>query len=75
MNSNDLHNLGGQGEIKIERSQEIYDCYYCDKFSSTTNQREYEKHVVLTHNNKPAYPSLADLKRMNIAPKGRKWEV
>ena len=34
---------GGGGE----QSQEIYECYYCNNFQPTTNQREYEKHVFL----------------------------
>ena len=37
-----------------------FECYYCDKLSSTTNEDEYRKHVVMNHNNKPAYPSKAD---------------
>ena len=26
-----------------------FECYYCDKFTSTTDQRVGEKHVVLNH--------------------------
>ena len=46
-----------------------------NNFQPTTNKKEYEIHVILNHPNKLCYPSLADLKRMNIEPKGRKWEV
>jgi hypothetical protein len=54
---------------------ELSDCYYCNEFIPTTNKKEYERHVTLTHHNKLCYPSLADLERMNIQPKGRKWEI
>jgi hypothetical protein len=58
---------------KKEQNQEIYGCYYSNNFQPTTNQREYEKHVVLYHTDKPAYPSLADLKN-NITPRGKNWK-
>jgi hypothetical protein len=41
-----------------------YECYYCDKFVPTDNRDDYEKNVVLTHDNKPAYPSKADLEKI-----------
>jgi replicative DNA helicase Mcm len=52
-----------------------FECYYCDKLPSTTNEEEYLKHVVLNHNNKPAYPSLPDLEKNNLKPQGKKWEI
>jgi replicative DNA helicase Mcm len=52
-----------------------FECYYCDKFLPTNNEKEYLKHVVLNHNNKPAYPSIADLEKNNIKPQGKKWEI
>jgi hypothetical protein len=33
-------------DIIDDKNQEAYECYYCDKFTSTTNQKVYEKHVV-----------------------------
>jgi hypothetical protein len=51
------------------------ECYYCDKFVPTAYEKEYLKHVVLSHNNKPAYPSLADLNKNNLKPKGKRWEI
>jgi len=48
--------------------------YYCKNFQPTTNQREYEKHVVLYHTNKPAYPSKADLEKNNLKSQGKIWE-
>jgi len=52
-----------------------FECYYCDKLPSTTNEDEYRKHVVIYHNNKPAYPSMADLIKNNLKPQGKSWEV
>jgi hypothetical protein len=48
---------------------------WCDKFLATTNQTNYEKHVVLNHNSKPCYPSLADLKKNNLKSQGKSWEI
>ncbi len=53
----------------------LYKCYYCDKFSLINNEEEYLKHVVLNHNNKPAYPSIADLDKNNLKPQGKSWEI
>ena len=52
-----------------------FECYYCDKFTPTTDQREYEKHVVFNHRNKPSYPSMTDLNKNNLKPQGKKWEI
>ena len=62
-------------EIDLEQNREIYECYYCNNFQATTNQRVYEKHVVLDHQNKLVYPSLTDLKKHNLKPHGKKWEI
>lgn len=35
----------------------IYDCYYCTSFK-TDIQKDYEKHVVFTHPEKPCYPFI-----------------
>jgi hypothetical protein len=53
-------------EMMVDYSKKSYlfECYYCDKFSPTTNEQNYLKHVVLNHENKPAYPSLSDLKKI-----------
>jgi hypothetical protein len=52
-----------------------YECYYCDEFDPTDNRDDYEKHVVLLHDGKLAYPSLIDLDKNNSKPKGKYWEV
>ncbi len=47
--------------------------YYA--FISTYIQKDYEKHVILSHDRKLAYPSLTDLKKHNLKPKGKGWEI
>jgi len=51
-------------KVQQEAIKKSYECYYCDKFVPTDNRDDYEKHVVLTHDNKPAYPSKADLEKI-----------
>jgi hypothetical protein len=58
-----------------KQKEESFECYYCPEFSSTTNKREYEKHMVSKHIGKTAYPGLADLEKYNLEPKGKKWEI
>jgi hypothetical protein len=55
--------------------EQILQQKWCDKFLATTNQTNYEKHVVLNHNSKPCYPSLADLKKNNLKSQGKSWEI
>ncbi len=65
-----------QQDIKPDSTHtDLFECYYCDKFSATTNKKDYEKHVVLNHDNKLAYPTLADLIKMQIPSKGKEWET
>ena len=66
---NEAEELSQQETIK-----KSYECYYCDKFVPTANRDDYEKHVVLSHDGKLAYPSLADLRKYNLKPKGKSWE-
>jgi hypothetical protein len=54
---------------------DLFECYYCDEFSVIVHKMDYERHVVLNHPNKLASPSIADLKKMNTSPKGKKWEI
>jgi hypothetical protein len=56
-------------------SSYLYECYYCNEFAPTDNRDAYEKHVVLFHDGKLAYPSLADLEKNNLKPKGKYWEI
>ena len=57
---------------KIKKSNA---CYYCNEFVPTYNRDNYEKHVVLSHDGKLAYTSLADLEKNNLKPQGRSWKV
>jgi hypothetical protein len=47
--------------------------YYA--FISTYVQKDYEKHVILSHDKKLAYPSLLYLEKNNLKPQGKKWEI
>jgi hypothetical protein len=42
----------------------IFKCYYCNY--ETSIEREYERHVVLRHPGKLAYPSEIDLEMMGV---------
>ena len=42
----------------------IFKCYYCNY--QTNIEREYERHVVLKHPGKLAYPSKIDLEKMGV---------
>lgn len=55
-----------------KRNKLIYFCYRCE--FKTDSQNEYEKHSVLNHPNKPAYPSLADIEKDDLTPQGKSWE-
>jgi hypothetical protein len=59
----------------LDLNNHMFECYYCEEFSDTDYKSDYEKHIVLKHPNKLAYPSIADLEKMNISPKGKEWEI
>ena len=44
-------------------------------FAPTDNRDDYEKHIVLSHDGKLAYPSLIDLEKHSLKPKGKDREV
>jgi hypothetical protein len=48
-------------------------CYYCTK-KNFQSKAHYERHVLLNHNQKLAYPNLPYLKAMNLRPQGCLWE-
>jgi hypothetical protein len=71
-----IENLDEANELsQLETIKKSYECYYCDKFVPTDNRDDYEKHVVLSHERKLAYPSKADLERNNLKPQGKGWEI
>jgi hypothetical protein len=51
----------------------IFKCYYC-KYQ-TNVEREYQCHVVLKHPGKLAYPSKADLEKIELKPQAKSWEI
>jgi predicted transcriptional regulator len=57
-----------------KKDDTIFECYYCEEFSPTDDKPAYNKHVILEHPGRLAYPSDVDLKKMGIKPKGKKWE-
>ncbi|MFL6392454.1 MAG: hypothetical protein ACJ71E_10470, partial [Nitrososphaeraceae archaeon] len=52
----------------------IYACYYCTSFK-TDIQKDYEKHVVFTHPEKPCYPSKADIEKLELEAQAKNWEI
>ena len=55
-----------------KKNKSIYSYYSCDY--ETDSQKEYERHCVLNHPNKAAYPSLADIEKDGLKPQGEPWE-
>jgi hypothetical protein len=70
----ELDNNQQKSFFGIENSS-LFECYYCKEFLPTYNRDTYEKHVILIHDGKLAYPSLADLEKHILKPKGKYWEV
>jgi hypothetical protein len=71
-----LEKLDEENEIsKQEAIKKSYECYYCDEFAPTDNRDDYEKHVVLSHDGKLAYPSLSYLEKNNLKSQEKKWEI
>jgi hypothetical protein len=56
-------------------NESLYECYYCAKFTPTTDEIEYQKHVLNIHPQKRLYPSLSELEELRIKPKGKRWEI
>ena len=52
----------------------MYSCYYCNSYQ-TDLERNYERHVILTHPKRPAYPSKVDLERLGIQGQEKRWEI
>jgi hypothetical protein len=43
----------------------MYSCYYCNTYQ-TDLEKNYERHVILTHPKRPDYPSKVDLERLGL---------
>ena len=60
--------------VVVDDKKEIFRCYYnCDM--QFTAEQEYVKHCVMTHHNKPAFPSLVDIEKHGLKPQGKRWET
>ena len=70
-NSDTIPEISNMLFSESEKNKIIYSCYYCD---SEISQHEYEKHIISNHEGKLAYPSIKDLERYNVKPKGYEWE-
>jgi hypothetical protein len=57
-----------------EKNNFVYSCYYCDGLQ-TDVKYDYERHVILKHPDKPAYPCKIDLIKLRIQAKGKSWEI
>jgi hypothetical protein len=57
-----------------EESKVEYSCYYCNSYY-TNNDKDYERHVILKHPRRLAYPSKTELERLGISGKGMSWEI
>jgi hypothetical protein len=57
-----------------ETNNFLYSCYYCNGLQ-TDVKYEYERHVILKHPDKPAYPCKIDLIKLKIQAKGKSWEI
>jgi proteasome lid subunit RPN8/RPN11 len=68
-----LHTTGVSANTKLNDTS-IYDCYYCTSFK-TDIKKDYEKHVVFTHPERPCYPSKADLEKLRLKAQAKDWEI
>ncbi|MDN5847469.1 MAG: hypothetical protein L0H53_14485, partial [Candidatus Nitrosocosmicus sp.] len=55
-----------------EKNKLIYSCYYCE--FKTEIRIDYERHIVLKHSGRPAYPDMASITKEGLIPQGKSWE-
>jgi hypothetical protein len=63
-----------QEDIVVGQNKQAFWCYYCSNFR-TNVKVDYERHVIIVHPKKPAYPCKLDLDRLAIEAKGKEWEI
>jgi hypothetical protein len=51
-----------------------YQCYHCDAFK-TNNEADFERHNVVSHPGKGAYPNKAEIEKRGLKPQGKPWET
>ena len=71
--SNEAHKYTIDAQ-KVYSPNWLYSCYYCNDLN-TDNSNRYERHVVLTHSGRAAYPNKAELEKFGLDAQGRSWEV
>lgn len=59
---------------ELKRVEYSFKCYHCEDFQ-TNNEDHYLRHYVISHSNKPCYPSKIDLERHRLLPQGKSWEI
>jgi hypothetical protein len=50
-------------------------CYYCDKQFINKTRIDYQKHILLTHPGRLAYPGLIEIKLENLKTQGYPTEA
>jgi hypothetical protein len=55
-------------------SSSVFECYYCDGFNPTNNQKDYERHVISIHPGNLAYPDMSSIIKEALSPQGKPWE-
>jgi hypothetical protein len=48
-------------------------CYYCDSFHRN-DEEDYERHILIKHTGKPAYPNKAEIEKSGLKRQGKEWE-
>lgn len=77
--TNDIRNSKNDPKISNnvfsdkEKNKIIYSCYHGCNFQ-THSKQEYQKHYVINHPGKPAYPTIADILKNGLTPQGKPWE-
>jgi hypothetical protein len=60
-------------DVSNDNHEPNISCYYCSY--QTNTKEDYERHVLLKHPKKLAYPGKADMESLGLSPKGNTWEV
>jgi len=71
-NSNNSLKLTNKLFTEEEKNKIIYSCYYCK--CETGARVDYEKHVVLKHPKRSAYPNMATIAKEGLKPQQKPWE-
>lgn len=65
--------LGNSG-LSMASYSSMFECYYCDNFNPANNRKGYERHVILDHPGKLAYPDEASITKAGLVPQDKPWE-